>query len=72
MLCDFSVETLMTDEVKWKIRVEEGSCYIFNILLGFLFNKIQLWLAVFNYSFKNQLETDFPIHYVFFFFLGNE
>ncbi|XP_019331221.2 serine/threonine kinase-like domain-containing protein STKLD1 isoform X5 [Alligator mississippiensis] len=24
MLCDFSVETLMTDEVKWKIRVEEA------------------------------------------------
>ncbi|KAM9117402.1 serine/threonine kinase-like domain-containing protein STKLD1 isoform 4-T4 [Pangshura tecta] len=23
MLCDFSVETLMTDEMKWKIRVEE-------------------------------------------------
>ncbi|NWZ20139.1 STKL1 protein, partial [Asarcornis scutulata] len=25
MLCDFSTETLMTDEAKWKIRVEENS-----------------------------------------------
>lgn len=25
MLCDFGTETLMTDEVKWKIRVKEGS-----------------------------------------------
>ncbi|NXI71260.1 STKL1 protein, partial [Anseranas semipalmata] len=24
MLCDFSTETLMTDEMKWKIRVEES------------------------------------------------
>ncbi|NXK43969.1 STKL1 protein, partial [Chauna torquata] len=25
MLCDFSTETLMTDEMKWKIRVEENN-----------------------------------------------
>lgn len=32
MLSDFSTETLMSDELKWKIRVEEGKhlfCYFF-------------------------------------------
>lgn len=32
MLSDFSTETLMKDELKWKIRVEEGRylfCYFF-------------------------------------------
>ena len=28
MLSDFSTETLMTDEMKWKIRVEESK-YLF-------------------------------------------
>ncbi|NXI47406.1 STKL1 protein, partial [Galbula dea] len=27
MLSDFSTETLMTDEMKWKIRVEESRCH---------------------------------------------
>lgn len=39
MLCDFSTETLMTDEMKWKIRVEEGSEIFFLISSLFLKQK---------------------------------
>ncbi|NXC47101.1 STKL1 protein, partial [Penelope pileata] len=41
MLCDFSTETLMTDEQKWKIRVEENS---------------KSWMApeTFNFSFSDK------------------
>lgn len=28
MLCDFGSETLMTDEIKWKIRAEEGKSHL--------------------------------------------
>ncbi|XP_061460476.1 serine/threonine kinase-like domain-containing protein STKLD1 [Rhineura floridana] len=43
MLCDFSMETLMTDEMKWKIRVEEDPHF-------------KSWMApeVLNFSFSDK------------------
>ncbi|KFV06433.1 putative inactive protein kinase-like SgK071, partial [Tauraco erythrolophus] len=49
MLSDFSTETLMTDEMKWKIRVEE-SRYIF------FFLRSKSWMApeTFGFSFTEK------------------
>ncbi|NXJ87920.1 STKL1 protein, partial [Corythaixoides concolor] len=45
MLSDFSTETLMTDEMKWKIRVEEnGKSWMAPETLGFSFTeKSDIW-----------------------------
>ncbi|XP_025021956.1 serine/threonine kinase-like domain-containing protein STKLD1 isoform X2 [Python bivittatus] len=47
MVCDFSSETLMTDEMKWKIRVEEepdSKCWMAPEALNFSFSdKSDIW-----------------------------
>ncbi|POI25389.1 hypothetical protein CIB84_010861, partial [Bambusicola thoracicus] len=44
-LCDFGTETLMTDEWKWKIRVEENcKCWMAPEALSFSFSdKSDIW-----------------------------
>ncbi|NXL94530.1 STKL1 protein, partial [Alectura lathami] len=54
MLCDFSTETLMSDEWKWKRRVEESRYFIL------FFEKIQFksWMAPEAFSFSFSEKSD--------------
>lgn len=66
-LCDFGTETLMTDEWKWKIRVEE-SRYVF--LLCFAFTILQLWWMFLIFGEKQATKlSSFPLlHFILLFF----
>ncbi|NXF18825.1 STKL1 protein, partial [Rhodinocichla rosea] len=57
MLSDFSTETLMNDELKWKIRVEEGRYFFCYFFFPTLFLKeSKSWMApeTFEFSFTEK------------------
>ncbi|NXD09228.1 STKL1 protein, partial [Nothocercus nigrocapillus] len=55
MLCDFSTEALMTDEMKWKIRVEESRYFIY--LFIYLIT-CKSWMAPETLSFSFSEKSD--------------